>query len=668
MDILGVLETAIGIVLVYLVLSLVCTAALEVLVGLTGYKPRILRQLITKLVGAELTQAIYQTDEIETLTGPKRQDPSYIPSDVFAKSLMQVVTGGEWARLSNTPTVLRDRLLNFGIAAGTVRSADAERVSRTLVDLLDEAGGDADLLLNKIELWFDRTGDRSKGWFKRGINRRLVLLGFVVAALVNADTIMIFQQLTTDPSVRAAAVQVAETKLLEEDAFKCVPDPADPDKCQNELTEQIRKQIGDIEPFIGWSSEDRVFTSLENGNGWLALWYWFLKLTGWLMTAFAVSLGAPFWFDLLQRLMNIRKSIAPAQPRAAGSKNAASAGKDDGDSTGGDAGAGSASGEVPTERGPMPGFLPTAATVRVGNAYWLARSADLAYETDAGKLARMIESWGMRARSFSVSQKATVKGVEIGVVDTQGFVAVDEQAVLVCFRGTEPSKPGDIVTDARFELTDAQDYADGACRVHTGFKQAIDAAWADVSALLSDSGVTTQSVWFAGHSLGGALAVLAASRYDLEVRAHNDGARKIIAGIDSKPEAERATDASAGQRQKAVDSLKGRVAGVYTIGQPRVGDKDFASEIDSRFGEGHVRVVNNRDVVPRVPLRAMDYEHSGKVLYLDEFGRLHRDPGLWYRLLDTVLITPKEMAKAKEGVADHSSKAYVDLLNKARGG
>ena len=106
---------------------------------------------------------------------------------------------------------------------------------------------------------------------------------------------------------------------------------------------------------------------------------------------------------------------------------------------------------------------------------------------------------------------------------------------------------------------------------------------------------------------------------------------------------------------------------MYTIGQPRVGDENFVKDIESRLGDTHVRIVNNRDIVPRVPLRTMGFEHSGAVLYFDEFGRLHRDPGLWYRLLDTVVVSRQEVGGAsKESVQDHNSGAYVDLLDKAR--
>lgn len=244
-------------------------------------------------------------------------------------------------------------------------------------------------------------------------------------------------------------------------------------------------------------------------------------------------------------------------------------------------------------------------------------------------------------------------------------MAADDNAILVCFRGTEPTRPADIVTDLKYKLVAAGDY--GAGQVHEGFKSAIDAVWGEVAAKVAELADKRQPVWFAGHSLGGALAVLAASRYEQIVECENKDAKIALDKAEAAMEPDKHDDATLiGERQKALARLRGRVAGTYTIGQPRVGDEAFVKDFSSRLGQSHVRVINNRDVVPRVPLRAMDYRHSGTVLYLDEFGRLHRDPGLWLRLLDTVVISKAEMAKAKEGGQDHNSAAYVDLLDKAR--
>ena len=79
-----------------------------------------------------------------------------------------------------------------------------------------------------------------------------------------------------------------------------------------------------------------------------------------------------------------------------------------------------------------------------------------------------------------------------------------------------------------------------------------------------------------------------------------------------------------------------------------------------------VVVERNRDIVPRVPLRAMGYDHAGTILYFDSSGTLHADPALWFQLLDTAFVD-LEQAKAslKETVGDHSAAEYVERLRRA---
>ncbi len=513
------------------------------------------------------------------------------------------------------------------------------------------------MMKNKIELWFDRTNDRSEGWFKRQVNWWLIGLGFAVALAVNADTILIFQRLSEDPALREAAVELAQNRV--ETGAVVVADNAE----DGETLEAIRKQVGEAAPFIGWSARDPYISALRNETKYDGLWQGLVKALGLLLTAFAISLGAPFWFDLLQKLVSVRKSVAAGRAKELSKDGEGEARTK---APQGDAAA-SGEDEEPAYAGPMAGFAPTAATVNLGNAYWLARAASLAYEKDNGKILATLASWGMRGHVFESHDPQVMqfwKG-EFASVDTQGFIAADDNAVLVCFRGGEATRPADIVTDLRVALVAAGDC--GAGCIHEGFKAAIESVWSDVVAKITELGDRRQPVWFAGHSLGGALAVLAASRYERFVTTENAAAKKAIAQIELDMEPDNQDDATLiGKRQKALARLRGRVAGVYTIGQPRVGDAAFAEDFEARMGESHVRVINNRDVVPRVPLRVMDYRHSGTVLYIDEFGRLHRDPGLWLRLLDTVVISRAEIAKAKEGVQDHSSDAYVDLLEKAR--
>ncbi|UCD70018.1 MAG: lipase family protein [Betaproteobacteria bacterium] len=666
MDMLGVLEVAIGMVLVYLILSLICTSLVEAVVGALKLRPNILKESVQRLVGNDLAADVYKDPEVTALFGPNDRLPSYMPTDVFARSILNIASSNEWRKSGGLPTVLRDRFVALanGKDAGSKSSKGEalearKKLGRKLLELMDEAGGDIDLLKNKIELWFDRTGDRSKGWFKRSLNAWLIAIGFAIAALVNADTVLIFQRLSDDPALREAAVQIATEQIKPEDVATTSGEDDPP------TLKAVREQVGTIAPFIGWSKEDPLVDGF--GANWDTAFQFITKLFGLILTAFAISLGAPFWFDLLQKLVNVRRSVA-ADKATDLSKDARGKSRDDAET--GDApesdGAGAGTDE-PAYSGPMAGFAPLAAKLNLNNAYWLAKAADLAYESDADKVRATIASWGLVGHVFESSDPNKKKlwgSINIRTVDTQGFIAADDNAILVCFRGTEPTTPADIVTDLSVRQVDAREYGEG--KLHQGFRDASESVWDGVAAMLDELGNKQQPVFFAGHSLGGALAVLAASRYDNKVRRSNLAAQKAIKDADDGLEANPDDKDLIAKRQQAALALRGRVAGVYTIGQPRVGDRKFADDLNARLGDGHVRVINNRDIVPRVPLRAMDYDHSGTVLYIDEFGRLHRDPGLWLRLLDTVVVSRAEVKKAKEGVQDHNAKGYVDLLDKAR--
>jgi triacylglycerol lipase len=190
------------------------------------------------------------------------------------------------------------------------------------------------------------------------------------------------------------------------------------------------------------------------------------------------------------------------------------------------------------------------------------------------------------------------------------YVVHSRDAVIVAFRGTRVFKPGagpptldalrgvlaDICTDGRLDLVDLG--AEGA--VHCGFYAAIEQVWAPMvlprlDALRQES--PGRTFWFTGHSLGAALATLAAARFP-------------------------------------------HVAGVYTFGSPLVGDGLFARTFPARA----FRIVNNNDIVPQVPrfgpcatapfLRG--YEHVGELKYITHQGALQDQPSRSLRLADGI--------------------------------
>ncbi|MCU1329273.1 MAG: lipase class 3 [Bryobacterales bacterium] len=145
-------------------------------------------------------------------------------------------------------------------------------------------------------------------------------------------------------------------------------------------------------------------------------------------------------------------------------------------------------------------------------------------------------------------------------------------------------------------LSDAQirhsAWGTSGAKVHDGFGKALGAVWGTIGVLperLQNLG--NKSVWITGHSLGGALAELCAAR------------AVIDAGIP--------------------------VQGVYTFGQPRVGDGTFATAVENAIGDRIFRHVNHRDIVPRVPGFGMLYRHYGTQIYFDKDGKsVQAAPGI----------------------------------------
>ncbi len=152
-------------------------------------------------------------------------------------------------------------------------------------------------------------------------------------------------------------------------------------------------------------------------------------------------------------------------------------------------------------------------------------------------------------------------------VDTRALLAIREKVAVLAFRGTEPANVVNWITDARAHQTGFAarfEHADWGS-VHEGFASALAAVLEQIRSQLPKR--EDRRLLIAGHSLGGALAVLAA------------------AVLSDAPEC--------------------AIGGVYTFGQPRVGDRVFCEKYSERLGARTFRCVNNRDIVPRLPPQSL---------------------------------------------------------------
>ena len=200
---------------------------------------------------------------------------------------------------------------------------------------------------------------------------------------------------------------------------------------------------------------------------------------------------------------------------------------------------------------------------------------------------------------------------------TQVYCYKDNKVACVAFRGTEPAQWSDIKADLKIRKVKCP-----TGFVHRGFRDALDEVWADVVAWLVKA--KCEHVFFTGHSLGGALATLAASRWNTET------------------------------------------THLYTFGSPRVGGKKFVQSFKTKE---RYRYRNNNDIVTKVPFEILGYKHvsgeGGNFVYFDIDGNVSNKFNRWYMFKQWIKGTLKGFSKLKvDGFSDHGVHNYVNYCKR----
>jgi hypothetical protein len=150
-----------------------------------------------------------------------------------------------------------------------------------------------------MEGWFDDAMDRVSGWYKRKTQLWTIIIAAVLIILSNADTIQIARRLWTDPVLRGKVVAEAQNRAKKPPPTVEYPDkdePTEPKVTEGNSVSAQEQQI--LAQVIGWQGNPRDDSFLV----------WLARLLGWFLTILAVSLGAPFWFDMLNKFINIRSA------------------------------------------------------------------------------------------------------------------------------------------------------------------------------------------------------------------------------------------------------------------------------------------------------------------------------------------------------------------------
>lgn len=301
-----ILDIAIGLSFVYFLLSLLTVTIAELIARIFALRSGTLVDAIRNLLADEnLNKEFWDHPLIKRLAqekgwaiGEGNHKPSYIPANKFALVLLDIIRD----KVNSD----REAFQSSDEVRDAVKVLPIPEDLRKMLLVLLGANVSIDSVQLDLATWFDEYMERVSGWYKRKSQTINLVLGLALALMLNVDSLAIFNSLSTDPALRAAAVEVAT---------KYVNDQSPPVQTTQPVTGT--QQVPDLNEPIGKILElERTLAQLNLPLSWapadkkipVDLTGWFYKIAGLLITALLVSLGAPFWFDLLTRFVGLRSS------------------------------------------------------------------------------------------------------------------------------------------------------------------------------------------------------------------------------------------------------------------------------------------------------------------------------------------------------------------------
>ncbi len=323
-----ILTVAIGMILVYLILSLVSSAVQESIASWLTLRGKFMWRALENMLAEEagekskdhqsLLKKFKTHNRYQSLCSGK-DHPSYLKPQTFSKILLHVLNGDDIKSATSSVDELPDG-----------------KLKNSLLDALSTAGGDLDKFRYELETWYSEVMDRASGRYKRMAHTNLVVIGLLVACFFNGDSLSIYHKMTvaagsseqtqqiiglaedlidsrSDSTFTAKINEVKANRLLAE----ANADSSLALQLDSILTSQnldLLRQTDDLvntyakanSPLgLGWATTD---FPVAEAKPLTILVFWMLKLLGFFVTAMAISLGAPFWFDLLKKFTNIRNA------------------------------------------------------------------------------------------------------------------------------------------------------------------------------------------------------------------------------------------------------------------------------------------------------------------------------------------------------------------------
>jgi hypothetical protein len=306
-----ILEVAIGLVMIYLVMSLLCTAVTEWVARIWALRAKNLKDGIYNLINDDkgLKEMIIRHPLYRGLSAKTAKKHWW---DNVKIGKWEIFTKNEYGPSEIPPATFSQIILDTLIKDKNVLNKGSNQVVKSLVDRIDSLPDKTKGVFNtfltaakttsttsvgvlkefrtSLEKWFDDSMQRVTGWYKRKTQVIVLCLALLMCFSLNVDTLGIANSFYSDPALRSAVVAAAEATVNESVSNNsALPTYA-----------QLSDQMSGINLHLGWNTENNPNQKPATGGGWVE------KIFGILITVFALTMGAPFWFDMLGKLVNLR--------------------------------------------------------------------------------------------------------------------------------------------------------------------------------------------------------------------------------------------------------------------------------------------------------------------------------------------------------------------------
>lgn len=313
----AIVEIVIGISLIYCIYSLFTTIINEIIASAFNLRAQMLKHALRRMLtddenvfkrffskilknrstkkgqlGNKLFKSFFDHPLIKYMSsGILYKIPSYISPENFSKVLMDMLKDYETAE--ETPPL---QIVNKKLESLEKIKGESDTI-KLINSFIKDAEGDLDKFKKSLEKWFTDTMDRASGWYKRQIQLITITVGLIISIAMNVNTFEIVSRLSKDKAAREQIVNIAENYVKDRQSSDL--DSSTAKRLDSLVMTAHNLYKTDVEPVnsiigLGWSSWENFFEGFWN------------SILGCLVTAIAISLGAPFWFDLLGKVVKIR--------------------------------------------------------------------------------------------------------------------------------------------------------------------------------------------------------------------------------------------------------------------------------------------------------------------------------------------------------------------------